>query len=93
MALSRSRSGLSSGSQAQRHAGALRSAQTLGINRESNVTEEDWVEVSREAHELSLRHGPNAYEYAARLASAALREGKIQESEFWRAVHAALKPR
>lgn len=57
------------------------------------MTEQDWIEVSREAHELSQRHGPEAHEYAARLADAALRAGKKEESEFWVAVEAALKPR
>ena len=57
------------------------------------MTEQDWIEVFREAHELELRHGQNAHEYAACLAAAAFREGKTEESEFWNAVHAALKPR
>ena len=57
------------------------------------MTEQDWVEVGREAHELQLRHGQNAHEYAAHLAAVAFREDKTKESEFWNAVHATLKPR
>jgi hypothetical protein len=57
------------------------------------MTEQDWIEVSRQAHELSLRHGWNAHEYAARLAAAALIDGKPDESEFWRSVEASLTPR
>ena len=51
------------------------------------------IEVFREAHQLSESHGHNAHEYAAALAAAALKEGKAAESEFWRAVQAALVPR
>jgi hypothetical protein len=52
-----------------------------------------WADVSRKAHELSDRHGWNAHTYAAKLAADALAEGKTEESEFWKAVEAALTPR
>ena len=51
------------------------------------------AEVFRKAHELSDRHGWNAQEYAARLATEALAEGKVSESEFWNAVKDALTVR
>ncbi len=53
----------------------------------------DWTEVSRTAHELGLRHGRNASEYAAKLAREAELEGKAEEREFWKAVSASLRPR
>ena len=53
----------------------------------------DWVEVARKAHELVLRHGPNAYKYAAQLAAAALAEGETEECEFWKAVEMSITPR
>jgi hypothetical protein len=57
------------------------------------MTEPDRIEVSRTAHELAERHGWNAHSYAARLAAAALAEGKVKEHEFWKRVEAALTPR
>lgn len=53
----------------------------------------DYVEVSRKAHELEHSHGHNAHLYAAKLAAEALEEGMTEESEFWKAVEEALKPR
>jgi len=53
----------------------------------------NYVEAGRTAHELMLRMGREAHKYAARLAAEALEEGKLEESEFWRAVEAAVKPR
>jgi hypothetical protein len=40
------------------------------------MTETDYIEVSRKAHELSHSHGRNAHIYAAKLAATALREGR-----------------
>jgi len=57
------------------------------------MTDPDYIEVSRTAYELSERHGWNAHSYAARLAAAALAEGKVEEHEFWKRVEAALTPR
>jgi len=53
----------------------------------------DYIEVSRQAHELAQRHGVNAHNCAAKLAAEALAEGATEECEFWKAVEAALKPR
>jgi hypothetical protein len=57
------------------------------------LTEADWLEVSRTAHQLALDHGQSAHVYAAKLAREAAKEGKLQEAEFWRAVSASLTPR
>ena len=57
------------------------------------VASVNFIEVGRKAHELELRHGWNAHEYAAKLAAGALAEGKDQEYEFWRAVELHLTPR
>jgi hypothetical protein len=57
------------------------------------MTDVDYVEVGRKAHELSYAHGPNAHLYAAKLAAKALSEGEIQEHHFWKAVEADLTPR
>lgn len=51
------------------------------------------IEVLRKAHELAGRHGLNAQNYAAKLAAEAFSRGEIEESEFWKAVEAVLKPR
>jgi len=54
----------------------------------------DFIEVGRAAHELIHRHGwAFALPYAAKLAADALAEGKIEESEFWKAVERSLTPR
>jgi hypothetical protein len=57
------------------------------------MTEPDYIEVGRKAHELSHAHGWNAHTYAAKLAAAALAEGEIEEYGFWKRVEAALTPR
>jgi hypothetical protein len=57
------------------------------------MTDEQRTEISRKAFELARSHGRNADKYAAKLAEEALAEGMIEESEFWRRVEAALKPR
>jgi len=54
----------------------------------------DFIEVERAAHELEYRHGwALALPYAAKLAADAFAEGKIEESEFWKAVERSLTPR
>jgi len=53
----------------------------------------DWVEVSREAHELTLRHGHNAHNFAAGLAKKAGAVGDLEGARFWEAVSSSLAPR
>jgi hypothetical protein len=53
----------------------------------------DHIEAGRVAHELRLRHGRNAYQYAAKVAAEALVKGHSEEHEFWKCIEAALKPR
>jgi hypothetical protein len=57
------------------------------------MTDVDYVEVCRQAHQLSSSHGWDAWKYAHRWANIAAHEGKLEESAFWCAVEAALKPR
>jgi hypothetical protein len=59
----------------------------------STVTEIDYIEVSRTAHQLAADHGHGAHVYAAKLAKEAAAEGKTLEAEFWQAVCEALRPR
>ena len=53
----------------------------------------DYVEVEREAHQLSLSHGPTAHLYAMRLAETAEENGDVAGGQFWRAVYASIRPR
>lgn len=53
----------------------------------------DWIEVSREAHELALRHGRTAHIDAARLAEKAQSAGDVKTAQFWRAVSRSLTSR
>ncbi|WP_152601665.1 MULTISPECIES: hypothetical protein [Burkholderia] len=53
----------------------------------------DWVEVSREAHELALRHGRAAHIFAAGLADKAESTDDFKAAQFWRAVSRSLAPR
>jgi hypothetical protein len=53
----------------------------------------DCVEVGREAHQLELDYGRDAWKYARRFAERATGEGKADESAFWLAVSATLQPR
>jgi hypothetical protein len=57
------------------------------------VTNVDWVEVGRAAHQLVADHGHNAHQYAASLAKVAAAEGRTAEAEFWQAVSDSLRPR
>jgi hypothetical protein len=59
-------------------------------NVDANV---DWIEVSREGHELALRHGRMAYVFAASLADEAGSAGDFKAVRFWRAVAKSLAPR
>lgn len=53
----------------------------------------DYVEVGREAHQLSSTYGRDAWLYAGRWEKMAADEGKLEEAAFWSAVTAALRPR
>jgi hypothetical protein len=53
----------------------------------------DYVEVSREAHQLASTYGRNAWIYAGRWEKLAADAGKLEEAAFWRAVSASLRPR
>lgn len=53
----------------------------------------DYTEVFRKAHELSASHGQLAHTYAAKLAVTALKDGNVEEHDFWKAVEASLLPR
>jgi hypothetical protein len=53
----------------------------------------DWVEVSREAHELAVRHGRAAHIFAASLADKAESTDDFKAAQFWRAVSRSLTPR
>jgi hypothetical protein len=57
------------------------------------VSEVDYVEVNRKAHELTYTHGPTARGYADRQAELALAAGKTDECAFWKAVAQWLTPR
>jgi hypothetical protein len=50
-------------------------------------------EVSREAHELALRHGRVAHIFAASLADKAESADDFKAAQFWRAVSRSLTPR
>lgn len=53
----------------------------------------DWIEVSRAAYQVELDHGRNGYRYAEKLAAEAKNESRLDDSGFWAAVAAALRPR
>ena len=53
----------------------------------------DWIEVGRASHRLGERHGAEAWRYAARLADEANAIGDREQSAFWRAVSASMRPR
>jgi len=63
------------------------------MSQDSPKQEVDWIEVDREAHELELRHGHNAFTYAAKLAEKSKRAGDPAAAAFWHAVSASLSPR
>ena len=56
------------------------------------IIDVDFFEVDRQAHQLGLSHGRDAWKYAHRWANNASEEGKLEEAAFWQAVEAALKP-
>jgi hypothetical protein len=51
------------------------------------------VQVGRVSHELSARHGRNAFSYAERLQTQAEADSRSDEAKFWAKVAAALRPR
>jgi hypothetical protein len=53
----------------------------------------DFIAVSCVAHELTAAHGRDGWRHAGKSATAALTEGKDEESQFCKAVEACLKPR
>lgn len=53
----------------------------------------DYVEVGREAHQLSSTYGRDAWIYAGRWEKMAADECKLEEAAFWNAVATSLKPR
>lgn len=58
------------------------------------MTEIDYIEVGRKAHELERTHGPDAARrYAAKIALEALADGEKDQHAFWRAVEMSLSPR
>ena len=66
----------------------------MGFEKEIGMSEPDFLEISRKAHELVSAHGGwNAYTHAARQAERALAAGETEEHDFWKAVAASLKPR
>jgi hypothetical protein len=50
-------------------------------------------EIDQKSHELEQSHGANCHKYADTLAAEALAEGKVEESEFWKAVADSIRPR
>jgi hypothetical protein len=57
------------------------------------MTQPDYIEVSRVAHELAAAHAAGAFAYAARRAKEAETSGKQEDYAFWQAVADSLKPR
>jgi len=51
------------------------------------------VELGRVSHELSARHGRNAFSYAEKLQTQAEADNRTDEAKFWAKVVAALRPR
>jgi hypothetical protein len=65
----------------------------MTTEQEGPVPKPDFVEVSREAHQLAESHGRNAHLYALRLSEKAQASGDAEAAAFWRAVYGALAPR
>ena len=63
------------------------------MSHESPRLDVDWMEVNREAHELELRHGRDAFKFAVKLADQADRAADTARAAFWNAVSASLAPR
>jgi rhamnogalacturonyl hydrolase YesR len=59
----------------------------------TDFSQVDTIEAGRVAFELSQRHGRNAYQHAAKLATEALAKGNTEEHAFWKYIEATLKPR
>jgi len=60
---------------------------------ESSFAGLDFVEVSREAHQLAESLGTRAHFSALRLAEKADANGELDAAKFWRAVYGTLRPR
>lgn len=63
------------------------------MSRDSPKPGVDWMDVGREAQELELRHGRDAFKFAAKLADQAERASDPARAAFWNAVSASLAPR
>jgi|HubBroStandDraft_5_1064220.scaffolds.fasta_scaffold965595_1 hypothetical protein len=59
----------------------------------TDFSQVDTIEAGRVAFDLSQRHGRNAYQHAAKLATEALANGNAEEHAFWKYIEATLKPR
>jgi hypothetical protein len=57
------------------------------------MSEFDYIEVGRKAHELMQTHGATAFTYATTQAQRAGAAGDHDEQAFWRAVANSLRPR
>jgi hypothetical protein len=66
----------------------------VGFEKEIGMSEPDFLDISRKAHELVSAHGGwNAYTFADGQAKRALGADEIAEHDFWLAVAMSLKPR
>ena len=63
------------------------------MSQDSPKPEIDWIAVGSEAHELELRHGRDAFKFAAKLADQADRAADSAKAAFWNAVSTSLAPR
>jgi hypothetical protein len=59
----------------------------------TDFSQVDQIEAGRAAFELSQRHGRNAYQHAAKLATEALAKGDTEKHAFWIYIEATLRPR
>jgi hypothetical protein len=64
-----------------------------GAKSVTDSSQVDTIEAGRVAFELSQRHGRNAFQHAAKLATEALAKGNTEDHAFWKYVEATLKPR
>ena len=59
----------------------------------TDFSQVDTIEAGRVAFELGQRHGRNAYDHAAKLATEALAKGNAEDHVFWKYIEATLRPR
>ncbi len=59
----------------------------------TDFSQVDTIEAGRAAFELGQRHGRNAYQHAAKLATEALAKGNTEEHAFWKYIEATLRAR